>query len=655
MKTFSIQRVETFNESTDVKVTVNGKEETYSLVSPPALKLALVQREKENILQRLDLNCVIANLDNANGLLFVAHNALAGTHIQSKISGLQKELQDLCIKSILAITSFQENIEDILGRTTEAYRYLFKCKESLALKRLQQCCDYAADMQEQCRELSAGFDSMAKKTQAALEASQDEQAVQYNKMVAIRNELNKMQADQDARVKNSELLQAELEETAQLYEDAKQKEEAAAKEERTIRLVSAITGGLSGIVGGVASAIGSSLSRPGINIGVPASGGAGSGTGSPGTAAGGPGSAGAASGGAGGSGAASGGAAGTGAQSKLTPEEQALLDQKQAQRDKLADLKRQQVENQTKKNTLLAEAAQIKADIEEAPKKIEALRASLAEVEKDTAMDAEKKAAEVKKLTAQIETKENDLPAMKRALAEKQAQADALSTHEADCTVAIEAANGILNNLNAQMQNLSDKSAQALQEAKNESKTLLKQKFELEKQNREMLSTMAKFARLIEGTTAQGNQAETAVQTLQVAVLCLKQIAVTLSNAALFWSSVERFCRKLAQSKLTEDIKDLADFTPEERLDEYRSPEFVLTLISYLCSWVALADVCDKYLDAARQSREQIQANIMRGYLPEESWKLAVEQAHELLDSVNAQIEVSDQNQKRLQDAQDAL
>lgn len=638
MKTFEIQRVETFNENNDVKVTVNGKEETYSLVGPPALKLALVQREKENILQRLDLNCVIANLDNANGLLFVAHNALAGTHIQSKISGLQKELQDLCIKSILAITSFQENITDILGRTTEAYRYLFKCKESLALKRLQQCCDYAADMQEQCRELSAGFDSMAKKTQAALEASQDEQAVQYNKMAEIRNELNKMQADQEARVKNSELLQTELEEAAQLYEDAKQKEEAAAKEERTIRLVSAITGGLSGIVGGVASAIGSSISRPGIHIGVPSAGGSGSGAG-----------------GSGGTGTAGGSGAASGTQSKLTPEEQALLDQKQTQRDKLADLKRQQVENQTKKNTLVAEVAQIKADIEDAPKKIEALKASLAEVEKDTEMDAEKKAAEVKKLKAQIETKENDLPAMKRTLAEKQAQADTLSTHEADCTVGIDAANSVLNNLNAQMQNLSDKSAQALQEAKNESKTLLKQKFELEKQNREMLSTMAKFAKLIEGTTAQGNQAETAVQTLQVAVLCLKQIAVTLSNAALFWSSVERFCRKLAQSKLTEDIKDLADFTPEERLDEYRSPEFVLTLISYLCSWVALADVCDKYLEAARQSREQIQANIMRGYLPEESWKLAVEQAHNLLDNVNAQIEVSDQNQKRLQDAQDAL
>ncbi len=631
MKTFEIQRVETFDASTDVKVTVNGKEETYSLIEAPDLRAALVQRERENILQRLDLNCVIANLDNANSLLFVAHNALAGTLIQSRISGLQKDLQDLCIKSMRAITSFQENIEEIIGLTTSAYRFMFQCKEPMALKKLQRCSSYALDMQRQCSELSAGFDSMAKQTQEALEASQDEQAVSYQKLTEIRAQLNQMQAEQEARAKNNELLQIEMEEVSQLYEDAKEKEAAAAKEERTIRLVSAITGGLSGVVGGVASAIGSSMSRGGINIntsGGKQGGGAGAGTD--------PGNAGA-------------------PQPQLTPEEQALFAQKQAQRDNLADLKRQQVENQAKKNALLAEIAQIQSDMAAAPQKLEELKAALDKVKNDSQMSVEQKDAEIEKLTAQIETKEKDLPVMAQTLTAKKAQADALSTHEADCAAAVSAADAALNSLNEQMQALSSKSEQALQEAKNESKVLLKQKFELEKQNRELLSNMAKFAKLIEGTTTQGNQAETAVQTLQVAILCLKQISVALTNAAVFWSSVERFCSRLAQSKLAEDIKDLADFTPEERLEEYRSPEFTLTLVSYLCSWVALGDVCAKYLDAAQQTKAQIQDNILKGYLPEESWKMAASQAHHLLDSVNAQIAVSDETQKKLQDAQAAL
>jgi hypothetical protein len=84
--------VQNLPDDRSIKLSIEGQEEVYSLKNPPAVTSHLVLASQKEILQNLSLSSVVSNLANAADLMFVAYNALAGTQVQSKMSGLQKSL-----------------------------------------------------------------------------------------------------------------------------------------------------------------------------------------------------------------------------------------------------------------------------------------------------------------------------------------------------------------------------------------------------------------------------------------------------------------------------------------------------------------------------------------------------------------------------------
>lgn len=79
------------NESDQLEVMMDGKKEIYDLCKPIKVNSPVVQNEKRNILHRMDLPTVIANVDNAVDLLNVSYHAVYGfTGLQKRLYGLQK-------------------------------------------------------------------------------------------------------------------------------------------------------------------------------------------------------------------------------------------------------------------------------------------------------------------------------------------------------------------------------------------------------------------------------------------------------------------------------------------------------------------------------------------------------------------------------------
>lgn len=72
----------------------------------------------------------------------------------------------------------------------------------------------------------------------------------------------------------------------------------------------------------------------------------------------------------------------------------------------------------------------------------------------------------------------------------------------------------------------------------------------LEKQKTEQVGLLAKYAKQMEATVIDRQSTEAAIQSLILAISCLKKSVVALKDIAMFWSSLERSCKMLADNSL---------------------------------------------------------------------------------------------------------
>lgn len=150
----------------------------------------------------------------------------------------------------------------------------------------------------------------------------------------------------------------------------------------------------------------------------------------------------------------------------------------------------------------------------------------------------------------------------------------------------------------------------------------------LEKQKTEQVGLLAKYAKQMEATVIDQHSTEAAIQSLILAVSCLKKSVVAMKDIALFWSSLERSCSALA---------DKAD-----RIEAYQSPEIMYPIASYMAKWVAVLSVSRDYLTAAEKTRAHLNDTIANSdsvtMSKEAHWELASRLAGEVGDSLTQQV-----------------
>lgn len=235
-----------------IKLSIEGQEEVYSLKNPPAVTSQLVLASQKEILQNLSLNSVVSNLTNAADLMFVAYNALAGTQVQSKMSGLQKSLLDVSADCITTVTTFEVKSQEVVNYTIKSYKWLFDGNEKLAVTQLVRCGEIAGQMAIEAEKLAGRFQELGVKSQGVLENSINEENLEDKKKKEMMEKLNELKANEVNAKTLQTGLQKAYDEMQTAYLEAKQREETESKRSFILGLTSAIFSGLGSGLGSAA-------------------------------------------------------------------------------------------------------------------------------------------------------------------------------------------------------------------------------------------------------------------------------------------------------------------------------------------------------------------------------------------------------------------
>lgn len=244
------------NESNLLEVKADGKKEVYDLCKPVKETSMMVLNEKRNILHRMDLPTVIANVNNSVDLLDVSYHAVYGFRgLQERLYGLQKQLLDLNDKGIVVITSFKRKATTVITELTSMYKWLLKAAEKVALGKLEKFAEVASEMANQANQMADGYQSLADSTSSVLQDVIEENTKQYEKS----DHLKQMMAECEAEEENADALRQSLEKRIKALNDEYRRmaaqEEASEKHRNTMDILGAVFGFLGSAVNVVGGAM----------------------------------------------------------------------------------------------------------------------------------------------------------------------------------------------------------------------------------------------------------------------------------------------------------------------------------------------------------------------------------------------------------------
>jgi hypothetical protein len=567
------------SEKYEVVLTENGKEEIYSMERQPDASSILVLQSKQEILHEMSLEAVLTNLERSGDLLFVAYNGVAGVQggkLQAKLSGLQKTLADLCNDCVLAMQLFRTESGEVLGYLIATFKWLVKGKESVAVKQLVRCEGSAKKMADESEKLAKRFDEIATTTESVLEQTQEAQGAANEKKLESEQKLRDLAANQKKMTELQKGIAEDLKEMQELYNDAKERAETESKRAFILGITSALTSAIGAGIGAYAA---TQNPIPAVTSAVTKA------------------------------------AKGDGPKPDTEKEQKEI-----AAKKKEADAATQKAKADEKK------ATEAEKEADAAKKEADAAKGAAEKAAKEAAKASDEKAKEV------ADAKQKEADAKQKEAQTKEEKASAARENAAKSKAIAEGLAASLKELASRLTTMQEAAQKAADSIRDEKTTYLNKKLDLQKQSREALASLAEYAERMKNTTIEKGVAESAVQSLQLAIRALKQIVTSLLNASLFWRSMEQFCKKLSESKLREQIKDIEDLELEERLAYYRDIDFVTTAVYYIARWKALEVICTEYLAAANAARKKVLANIEAAPTIEESQRLAPILADTLLE-----------------------
>lgn len=174
---------------------------------------------------------------------------------------------------------------------------------------------------------------------------------------------------------------------------------------------------------------------------------------------------------------------------------------------------------------------------------------------------------------------------------------------------------------------------------------IAQQKAKVQKERRDTIMQMAEMTSEIENATTESRDLELCISALITAVGSMRIVKVYLSDIALFWKNVAKFC-----SGLVERVKslnnDIGNFTElEDYCEIFKEEEFVNAFLLNMVSWAALHNVSNKYLEAFYKTRAKYQELEKVGEAtPKEHWMRAKESARSLNSKLTKEVKQCSQS-----------
>lgn len=275
---------------------------------------------------------------------------------------------------------------------------------------------------------------------------------------------------------------------------------------------------------------------------------------------------------------------------------------------------------------------ELEQQVEEKEQEIAALEKKVEDLvaEKDEAQESERKRLE------------KEISDARKAVSAARKEKENLEIKKKAAADSLEKLGNMLGAQGAQMQQNAAADADASQTRADQMNAIYTEIMNLEKQKTEQIGLLAKYAKQMEATVIDQHSTEAAIQSLILAVSCLKKSVVALKDIALFWSSLERSCRALANNSLKEDIKALQSEDKADRIEVYQSSEIMYPIASYMAKWVAILSISRDYLAAAEKTRKHLNDTVANSdsvsMTREGHWELASKLAGEVGDSLTRQI-----------------
>lgn len=595
------------DNSNELTITIDGRSEEYSLATRPKDTSMAVVEEKKQILHEIDLPSIVTNLQNSAHLLDIAYNAVNGTPMHSKVYRLQDQLLRLNNESIITIQKFGYKSDAVIRDMLSAFEWLTACAEDMAIDQLKACATHARDMRIEAENMHKNFQTMAEDTSTVVQETIEQQARNYEKKEAVRQQLAEFQAKQDALSAVQRDLKTRISETKEMYSDLNSKLEQAEKKQETLQIVSLVCGSLSAVA---APLIAMAASNPG----------------------------------------GMGGAAPTNAQTVQTGPQSGSQQKPAGQTP--SELTRKESEITTAQQKL----NELSGRIDAKKKEMEALEQEKTQKTPSSTATEEEKAAAQKSI-ADVEAKLTAARAELETLThEKTEQHESLQRQKAALEVLQQSA-ASLDKIAESTQKAADSAQTGIDASRARVREVFANLMELQKTNTENLAQLAEFTTLIKNTVITKDSLETAIQSLMVAITCLKNVVVILQDIALFWAAMEACCASLGDARLTDMLTKLQQYDEERRRKLYYSNAIAGSLFTGIVRWVALHSICADYVEAAQKTRAIMNDAISAPEMDAEShWKKASELAATVGKSLQLQVNASQEKMTQIAaQEQDAL
>lgn len=612
---------------------------SYNVVEGPDDASPLVQVARSQILQTIEIDKLVRNLNRTDDLLHIAAcgvagfvNPESGKSLSAQVMGLQYKLRKNTGEMASALLRFGESAGQMIPILRGAFKDLYALYEADCVTRLARCEAVAKQMADTSDGLRGTFQGLADEAQKIAEDTTQTRDLREKARLAAIARQKEIEA-QDAEMQQlKESLAEQIPQVKGWYEEAKAAQNAA--DGRMFALA---------IVGSITKALGDGLAAGLQFKAAPAIAGAQL-------------------------------ASAIASNAKVPP----------AKEEKKTDAK-----SQTTSEVLTTQAAHrvakdalalAEGKYEAAKEKTAKAQETLDELEEGYKEARDEYEAAKKKKPKDAQAKKDEA-AKKEAFEElegpyKEAE-DALEEAEAAeelAKAAFEAAQTKESTAKAMMDDVEAKaplagvaaglssagaSAQdaassyadiAANYAKDKAK-YLDMLMDLQKQERDALGAIAKFAVQMQAEKGTEQLEQAAVESLHIAVGVLKYVVVILQDVTQFWTQMAVACRQLASDDLRTDVEIYMKRTREERIKEYSSPDFILRMLTVAGQWHALKLVASEYRVATMKVFEKLGETYKQNLPIEQARAEAKRLALKLDDEVQKEIDKSNETEAQIEAA----
>ncbi|MEB3177875.1 MAG: hypothetical protein VKL59_02370 [Nostocaceae cyanobacterium] len=202
-----------------ITLSINNKQEVYSVQNPPANNSQLVLESRQDILGKLSIDSLVLNLQNAADLMFLAYNALAGTEVWPKVSGLQKSLLDISGDTMTTLDIFGLRSKEVTTTLIKIYGLLLQKKDKLAIIQFKYCGKIAGDMANESEKLAGRISALGSQAELVNQDAINLKVLSQNEKSNMTKLLNDFQAKQKAaEIRRQELAREMDKLTKEYYE-----------------------------------------------------------------------------------------------------------------------------------------------------------------------------------------------------------------------------------------------------------------------------------------------------------------------------------------------------------------------------------------------------------------------------------------------------